>query len=90
MCVKFIPYQLVIRVGAANKAAQPASRFMVSPWLTVTRDRLVVIAEVMVSRIGQPDTVSHTATRAFLLTDTAASAIYTITLALSLPDALPI
>lgn len=42
MWLKFMPYQLVISVGAASSAAHAPSRFTVSPWASVTSDRFTL------------------------------------------------
>ena len=45
-----MPYQLVMRVGAASRPAQPASFLTISPCATVTSDRFTLIAAVTISR----------------------------------------
>ena len=56
-----MPYQLAIRVGAASKAAQPASFLTISPWAIVTIDRFTPIAAVSISRMVSVDSLMRRA-----------------------------
>jgi hypothetical protein len=67
MWVKFMPYQLVSKVGAASMAAQPASFFITSFWPKVTSERLTLMAAASISRMALIDSL----TRKYVIVDVA-------------------